>query len=86
MAACSMQRFALSVTSDHQCRRLLWTRDGAYATPDIPRPAGKSAGLRDDAFVELVGLPAAGLEHVGFVQGADGEAFHRSGEVFADFK
>jgi hypothetical protein len=31
-------------------------------------------------------LPASGLQHVGFVERGDGEAFHRSGEVFADFK
>lgn len=31
-------------------------------------------------------LPPSGLQHVGFVEGADGEAFHRSLQVFADFK
>jgi hypothetical protein len=31
-------------------------------------------------------LPSPSLQHVGFVQGADGEAFHRSLQVFADFE
>lgn len=31
-------------------------------------------------------LPAPGLQHVRFVQGADRQAFHSSLQVFADFK
>ena len=31
-------------------------------------------------------LPSPGLQHVRFVQRADGQAFHRSLQVFADFK
>jgi hypothetical protein len=30
--------------------------------------------------------PASGLQHMCFVQGADGEAFHGCLQVFADFK
>ena len=42
-------------------------------------PGRMRPGLRDF-------LPAAGLQHVGFVQAADGQALHRSLQVFADFK
>jgi len=31
-------------------------------------------------------LPAASLQHLSFVQGADGEALHRPLQVFADLK
>jgi len=31
-------------------------------------------------------LPTSGLQHVRFVERRDGQAFHRAGEVFADFK
>lgn len=31
-------------------------------------------------------LPAPGLQHVGFVQACHREAFHRSLQIFADFK
>jgi hypothetical protein len=31
-------------------------------------------------------LPAPSLQHLGFVQRADGEAFHGARQVFADFK
>jgi len=30
--------------------------------------------------------PAAGLQHVGFVQASDSQAFHRALQVFADLK
>lgn len=30
--------------------------------------------------------PSSGLQHVGFVERADGQAFHRSLQVFANFK
>ena len=31
-------------------------------------------------------LPTPGLQHVGFVEPCDGQALHRSDQVFADFK
>jgi len=31
-------------------------------------------------------LPASGLQHVGFVQTSDGEAFHGASQIFADLK
>jgi hypothetical protein len=36
--------------------------------------------------IALAPLPSSGLQHVGFVQSRHSEAFHRSCEIFADFK
>lgn len=96
---------SMSVTDEHCQGRSCGFAKRDYTLRQIPRPAGASAGLRDDAAVghppgsysqlkssiidTIRGdsdLPPPCLQHVRFIQGADGEAFHRPLQVFADFK
>src|SRR5271156_1257834 len=47
-----------------------------------PRAKSKTA----DKNVRLKRSPSPGLQHVGFVQSGYCQAFHGSGQIFADFK
>jgi len=49
-------------------------------------PLVKARGFGMTRLWYSLGLPASGLQHVGFVQACDCQALHRTLQVFADFK
>ena len=57
---------------------------GLYARSLAPLVTVRGFGMTPQLSSFL--LPASGLQHVGFIQAAYGEALHRPLQVFAHFK
>lgn len=60
--------------------------DAAYSKPVCSSRCITVSNRTIKSCPQQRGLPPSGLQHVGFIQGADGEAFHRSLQVFTNFK
>jgi hypothetical protein len=60
------------------------TQQSAFSTQ--PSTGIRAYGLNAELNATALLLPAARLQHVRFIEGADGESFHGSRQILADFK